>query len=124
MNRRKLIQCLAVASLLLGTASCINDDYGVDGCNQGPANVRLMVQTDATRSIGSGDTDNEVRQLRVYAFNAAGERVGYAYVEDVPQGAFYVKRFRRFGRSDSTAVEQALLYRLAGSRRGVHLAHG
>ena len=90
MNRRKLIQCLAVASLLLGTASCINDDYGVDGCNQGPANVRLMVQTDATRSIGSGDTDNEVRQLRVYAFNAAGERVGYAYVEDVPQGTFYV----------------------------------
>ena len=80
-----------MASLLVGIASCIKDDASLTSeCDRGPANVRLMVQNDATRSIGSSETDNEVRQLRIYAFNADGEKVGYAYVEDVPQGMAYV----------------------------------
>lgn len=79
-----------MASLLVGTASCIKDDASLTSeCDRGPANVRLMVQNDATRSIGSSDTDNEVRQLRIYAFKA-DEKVGYAYVENVPQGMAYV----------------------------------
>ena len=140
---------MAMASLLVGTASCIKDDASLTSeCDRGPANVRLMVQNDATRSIGSSDTDNEVRQLRIYAFRA-DEKVGYAYVENVPQGMAYVPmslsesgniRFYvlandgfatganvggiRLGIVDPPAAERFAVYKLAGSRRRVHFADG
>lgn len=95
MNRKRIIPWLAVSVFLLaGITSCIKDEVAQADCSdQGPAEVRLMVRDAAQSRAGSTSTDNEVRQLRIYAFNQSGERVGYAYVEDMPEGTAYVPMY-------------------------------
>lgn len=78
MRKTAYILCLTVAWLVAGMTSCNRDlerdDPGIDG----PVDVRVLVSNaDATRSVGSDATDNVIRQLRVYAFNADGKQVGY-----------------------------------------------
>lgn len=56
----------------------------------GPVDVRLVVSSGNNTRVGSDATDNDIRQLRVYAFNAKGEKVGYAEADNLLQGQNYI----------------------------------
>lgn len=90
--KTRYISCLTALLLSVGMFSCNRDDAGgglVDP--EGPVGVRIVVSNgDATRSVGSEATDNEIRRLRVYAFNKkSGELTGYAMSDNL-QGRNYL----------------------------------
>lgn len=89
--KTRYISCLTALLLSVGMFSCNRDDAGggpVD--SEGPVGVRIVVSNgDATRSVGSEATDNEIRRLRVYAFNASGNLTGYAMSDNL-QGRNYL----------------------------------
>lgn len=89
--KTRYISCLTALLLSVGMFSCNRDDAGgglVDP--EGPVGVRIVVSNgDATRSVGSEATDNEIRRLRVYAFNASGNLTGYAMSDNL-QGRNYL----------------------------------
>ena len=89
MNRNKWFAVAACVLSLL--PSCVKDDYE-DRSTGGPAEVRLLINGGSTRTrAGSTDTDNAIRQVRIYAFNANEEKVGYAYAPDLnSDGTTYV----------------------------------
>lgn len=66
---------MTIAALALAT-SCGKSDTPTAA--SGPVDVRLVVSSGDNTRVGSDKTDNDIRQLRVYAFNADGEKVGYA----------------------------------------------
>ena len=66
---------MTIAALAVAT-SCGKSDTPTAA--SGPVDVRLVVSSGNNTRVGSDATDNDIRQLRVYAFNADGKKVGYA----------------------------------------------
>ena len=89
--KTRYISCLTALLLSVGMFSCNRDDAGGGPVDpEGPVGVRIVVSNgDATRSVGSEATDNEIRRLRVYAFNASGNLTGYAMSDNL-QGRNYL----------------------------------
>lgn len=77
---------MTIAALALAT-SCGKSDTPTAA--SGPVDVRLVVSSGDNTRVGSDKTDNDIRQLRVYAFNADGEKVGYAEADNL-QGQNYI----------------------------------
>lgn len=77
---------MTIAALAVAT-SCGKSD--TPAAASGPVDVRLVVSSGNNTRVGSDGTDNEIRQLRVYAFNADGEKVGYAEADNL-QGQNYI----------------------------------
>ena len=77
---------MTIAALALAT-SCGKSDTPTAA--SGPVDVRLVVSSGNNTRVGSDATDNDIRQLRVYAFNADGEKVGYAEADNL-QGQNYI----------------------------------
>ena len=89
--KTRYISCLTALLLSVGMFSCNRDDAGGGPVDpEGPVGVRIVVSNgDATRSVGSEATDNEIQQLRVYAFNEHGKLTGYAMSDNL-QGRNYL----------------------------------
>lgn len=89
--KTRYISCLTALLLSVGMFSCNRDDAGGGPVDpEGPVGVRIVVSNgDATRSVGSEATDNAIRRLRVYAFNASGNLTGYAMSDNL-QGRNYL----------------------------------
>lgn len=77
---------MTIAALALAT-SCGKSD--TPAAASGPVDVRLVVSSGNNTRVGSDATDNDIRQLRVYAFNADGKKVGYAEADNL-QGQNYI----------------------------------
>ena len=77
---------MTIAALALAT-SCGKSD--TPAAASGPVDVRLVVSSGNNTRVGSDKTDNDIRQLRVYAFNADGEKVGYAEADSL-KGQNYI----------------------------------
>lgn len=77
---------MTIAALAVAT-SCGKSDTPTAA--SGPVDVRLVVSSGDNTRVGSDKTDNDIRQLRVYAFNAKGEKVGYAEADSL-QGQNYI----------------------------------
>ena len=77
---------MTIAALALAT-SCGKSDTPTAA--SGPVDVRLVVSSGDNTRVGSDKKDNDIRQLRVYAFNAKGEKVGYAEADNL-QGQNYI----------------------------------
>lgn len=77
---------MTIAALAVAT-SCGKSD--TPAAASGPVDVRLVVSSGNNTRVGSDGTDNDIRQLRVYAFNAKGEKVGYAEADSL-QGQNYI----------------------------------
>ena len=77
---------MTIAALALAT-SCGKSDTPTAA--SGPVDVRLVVSSGNNTRVGSDATDNDIRQLRVYAFNAKGEKVGYAEADNL-KGQNYI----------------------------------
>lgn len=77
---------MTIAALAVAT-SCGKSD--TPAAASGPVDVRLVVSSGNNTRVGSDATDNDIRQLRVYAFNAKGEKVGYAEADKL-QGQNYI----------------------------------
>ena len=89
--KTRYISCLTALLLSVGMFSCNRDDAGGGPVDpEGPVGVRIVVSNgDATRSVDSEATDNEIQQLRVYAFNELGKLTGYAMSDNL-QGRNYL----------------------------------
>lgn len=79
--------CLMTIAALAVATSCGKSDTPTAA--SGPVDVRLVVSSGNNTRVGSDETDNEIRQLRVYAFNADGKKVGYAEADKL-QGQNYI----------------------------------
>ena len=79
--------CLMTIAALAVATSCGKSDTPTAA--SGPVDVRLVVSSGDNTRVGSDKTDNDIRQLRVYAFNADGEKVGYAEADNL-QGQNYI----------------------------------
>ena len=77
---------MTIAALAVAT-SCGKSDTPTAA--SGPVDVRLVVSSGNNTRVGSDETDNAIRQLRVYAFNADGKKVGYAEADKL-QGQNYI----------------------------------
>ncbi len=77
---------MTIAALAVAT-SCGKSD--TPAAASGPVDVRLVVSSGDNTRVGSDKTDNDISQLRVYAFNADGEKVGYAEADNL-QGQNYI----------------------------------
>lgn len=77
---------MTIAALSLAT-SCGKSD--TPAAASGPVDVRLVVSSGDNTRVGSDKTDNDIRQLRVYAFNADGKKVGYAEADNL-KGQNYI----------------------------------
>lgn len=77
---------MTIAALAVAT-SCGKSD--TPAAASGPVDVRLVVSSGNNTRVGSDGTDNDIRQLRVYAFNAKGEKVGYAEADNL-KGQNYI----------------------------------
>lgn len=77
---------MTIAALAVAT-SCGKSDTPTAA--SGPVDVRLVVSSGNNTRVGSDETDNDIRQLRVYAFNADGKKVGYAEADNL-QGQNYI----------------------------------
>ena len=77
---------MTIAALAVAT-SCGKSD--TPAAASGPVDVRLVVSSGNNTRVGSDETDNDIRQLRVYAFNADGEKVGYAEADNL-KGQNYI----------------------------------
>lgn len=77
---------MTIAALAVAT-SCGKSD--TPAAASGPVDVRLVVSSGNNTRGGSDEKDNDIRQLRVYAFNAYGKKVGYAEADNL-QGQNYI----------------------------------
>lgn len=77
---------MTIAALAVAT-SCGKSDTPTAA--SGPVDVRLVVSSGNNTRVGSDEKDNDIRQLRVYAFNAYGKKVGYAEADNL-QGQNYI----------------------------------
>ena len=77
---------MTIAALAVAT-SCGKSD--TPAAASGPVDVRLVVSSGDNTRVGSDKKDNDIRQLRVYAFNAKGEKVGYAEADNL-KGQNYI----------------------------------
>lgn len=79
--------CLMTIAALAVATSCGKSD--TPAAASGPVDVRLVVSSGNNTRVGSDAKDNDIRQLRVYAFNAKGKKVGYAEADNL-QGQNYI----------------------------------
>lgn len=79
--------CLMTIAALAVATSCGKSD--TPAAASGPVDVRLVVSSGNNTRVGRDETDNDIHQLRVYAFNAKGEKVGYAEADNL-QGQNYI----------------------------------
>lgn len=79
--------CLLTIAALAVATSCGKSD--TPAAASGPVDVRLVVSSGNNTRVGSDETDNNICQLRVYAFNADGEKVGYAEADNL-KGQNYI----------------------------------
>lgn len=79
--------CLMTIAALAVATSCGKSD--TPAAASGPVDVRLVVSSGNNTRVGSDETDNYISQLRVYAFNANGEKVGYAEADSL-KGQNYI----------------------------------
>lgn len=77
---------MTIAALAVAT-SCGKSDTPTAA--SGPVDVRLVVSSGNNTRVGSDATDNNIHQLRVYAFNAKGKKVGYAEADNL-KGQNYI----------------------------------
>ncbi len=77
---------MTIAALAVAT-SCGKSD--TPAAASGPVDVRLVVSSGNNTRVGSDATDNDISQLRVYAFNAKGKKVGYAEADSL-KGQNYI----------------------------------
>lgn len=77
---------MTIAALAVAT-SCGKSDTPTAA--SGPVDVRLVVSSGNNTRVGSDAKDNDIRQLRVYAFNADGKKVGYAEADNL-KGQNYI----------------------------------
>lgn len=77
---------MTIAALAVAT-SCGKSDTPTAA--SGPVDVRLVVSSGNNTRVGSDATDNDIHQLRVYAFNADGKKVGYAEADNL-KGQNYI----------------------------------
>lgn len=77
---------MTIAALAVAT-SCGKSD--TPAAASGPVDVRLVVSSGNNTRVGSDKKDNDIRQLRVYAFNADGKKVGYAEADNL-KGQNYI----------------------------------
>lgn len=77
---------MTIAALAVAT-SCGKSD--TPAAASGPVDVRLVVSSGNNTRVGSDGTDNYISQLRVYAFNADGKKVGYAEADNL-KGQNYI----------------------------------
>lgn len=78
---KTIYTCLLTIAAMAVATSCGKSD--TPAAASGPVDVRLVVSSGNDTRAGSDATDNDIRQLRVYAFNKDGEKVGYAEAEDL-----------------------------------------
>lgn len=76
---------MTIAALAVAT-SCGKSD--TPAAASGPVDVRLVVSSGDNTRVGSDKTDNDIRQLRVYAFKG-DTKVGYAEADNL-QGQNYI----------------------------------
>lgn len=76
---------MTIAALAVAT-SCGKSD--TPAAASGPVDVRLVVSSGNNTRVGSDETDNDIRQLRVYAFKG-DTKVGYAEADNL-QGQNYI----------------------------------
>ena len=76
---------MTIAALAVAT-SCGKSDTPTAA--SGPVDVRLVVSSGNNTRVGSDETDNDIRQLRVYAFKG-DTKVGYAEADNL-QGQNYI----------------------------------
>ena len=76
---------MTIAALAVAT-SCGKSD--TPAAASGPVDVRLVVSSGNNTRVGSDETDNDIRQLRVYAFKG-DTTVGYAEADNL-QGQNYI----------------------------------
>lgn len=76
---------MTIAALAVAT-SCGKSD--TPAAASGPVDVRLVVSSGNNTRVGSDATDNDIRQLRVYAFKG-DTKVGYAEADNL-QGQNYI----------------------------------
>lgn len=79
--------CLMTIAALAVATSCGKSD--TPAAASGPVDVRLVVSSGNNTRVGSDEKDNDIRQLRVYAFNANGKKVGYAEADNL-KGQNYI----------------------------------
>lgn len=79
--------CLMTIAALAVATSCGKSD--TPAAASGPVDVRLVVSSGNNTRVGSDAKDNDIRQLRVYAFNADGKKVGYAEADNL-KGQNYI----------------------------------
>ena len=77
--------CLMTIAALAVATSCGKSDTPTAA--SGPVDVRLVVSSGNNTRVGSDATDNDIRQLRVYAFKG-DTKVGYAEADNL-QGQNY-----------------------------------
>jgi len=78
--------CLMTIAALALASSCGKSD--TPAAASGPVDVRLVVSSGNNTRVGSDATDNDIRQLRVYAFKG-DTKVGYAEADNL-QGQNYI----------------------------------
>lgn len=78
--------CLMTIAALAVATSCGKSDTPTAA--SGPVDVRLVVSSGDNTRVGSDATDNDIRQLRVYAFKG-DTKVGYAEADNL-QGQNYI----------------------------------
>lgn len=78
--------CLMTIAALAVATSCGKSD--TPAAASGPVDVRLVVSSGDNTRVGSDKTDNDIRQLRVYAFKG-DTKVGYAEADSL-RGQNYI----------------------------------
>ena len=78
--------CLMTIAALAVATSCGKSDTPTAA--SGPVDVRLVVSSGDNTRVGSDKKDNDIRQLRVYAFKG-DKKVGYAEADNL-QGQNYI----------------------------------
>ena len=78
--------CLMTIAALAVATSCGKSD--TPAAASGPVDVRLVVSSGNNTRVGSDAKDNDIRQLRVYAFKG-DTKVGYAEADNL-QGQNYI----------------------------------
>ena len=78
--------CLMTIAALAVATSCGKSDTPTTA--SGPVDVRLVVSSGNNTRVGSDATDNDIRQLRVYAFKG-DTKVGYAEADNL-KGQNYI----------------------------------
>ena len=78
--------CLMTIAALAVATSCGKSDTPTAA--SGPVDVRLVVSSGNNTRVGSDKTDNDIRQLRVYAFKG-DTKVGYAEADNL-KGQNYI----------------------------------